>query len=810
MNQTLLAIRWYLALQLFGLAALPLTLRLFRNLPGRGYAFARALGLLLGGWVFWMLLTFGWLPNTSGAIVLVLGLLAAAGAVAWRYVAPGESPLSWRHILVTELLLALAFAAWCLVRAHMPRIETAGGEKWMEIAFLNAILRAPSFPPHDPWLSGFGISYYYFGYVIVAMLVRLSAVPATIGFNLGIATLFTLACTGAYGLVYSLLAAEKRPGALWWGLLGPLLLTVTGNLEGLLEVFHARGLFSARFWQWLDIRSLNVPPPALADGAWMPTRYIWWWQASRVLHDYFVWHTPANPAEAEVIDEFPAFSFLLGDMHAHVLALPFVLLALALALSLIRRKPDAWTLPSAICNLSLPLHPWELIVYALCLGGLGFLNTWDFPIYLFVILAAYFLSAHLRSVDLSPYSFVAFVALLAVDGFVFYMPFWLSFQSQAAGLLPNVFNGTRLPQFLVMFGPLAIPLVSVVIAEARNSNVTWRDVVAWALVALVGLIVFLALAALISPVARQYLTAFRTGAPIPGLSVQGDELSTLVADRLRERLLSLWTPLALAVLLVTALLTLIKRPANPQSAFILLLILTGLLLTLSVEFVYLRDNFGTRMNTIFKFYFQAWVTWSLAAAYGLARLLGDPLPAATWRRAIAPALGMLALLLVFGGLVYPALAIPTRAREHGGTPTLDGAAHLYEREAADFAAIDWLNAHVTGAPTILEAPGGGYAYEGRVSAFTGLPTVLGWAGHEHQWRGSYEEPGRREPAIDLIYSTTRRDEALTLIDQYGIRYIYVGPVERNRYPAAGLAKFASFMDVVYDSGEVTIYSYHEQ
>ncbi|HHS98284.1 MAG TPA: hypothetical protein ENK08_10415, partial [Chloroflexi bacterium] len=250
-------LRWYLALQLFGLAALPLTLWLFRHLPGRGYSFARPLGLLVGGWLFWLLLTFGWLPNTAGAILVVLVLLAAVGL----YLVFRSSDLSLpprRHVLAVELLFIVAFAAWCAVRAHMPRIETAGGEKWMEIAFLNAVLRSPRFPPHDPWLSGFAISYYYFGYVMMGMLVRLSAVPSTIGFNLGIASLFALTCTGAYGLVYALLAREGEGKAAWGGLLGPLLVVLTGNLEGLLEVLHARGLFPASFWRWLDIRSINV------------------------------------------------------------------------------------------------------------------------------------------------------------------------------------------------------------------------------------------------------------------------------------------------------------------------------------------------------------------------------------------------------------------------------------------------------------------------------------------------------------------------------------------------------------------------
>ncbi|HEY75461.1 MAG TPA: hypothetical protein G4O00_04670 [Thermoflexia bacterium] len=802
-------LRWYLGLQLFGLAALPLTLRLFRHLPGRGYSFARPLGLLVGGWLFWILLTFGWLPNTGGAVLVVLALLAAAGL----YLVSRSSDLSLpsrRHILAVEALFIAAFAAWCAVRAHMPRIETAGGEKWMEIGFLNAVLRSPRFPPHDPWLSGFAISYYYFGYVMMGMLVRLSAVPSTIGFNLGIASLFALTCTGAYGLVYALLAREGEEKAAWGGLLGPLLVVLTGNLEGLLEVFHARGLFPASFWRWLDIRSINVPPPPLSEGSWVPTRFIWWWQASRVIHDYAPWHTPTNPAEWEVIDEFPAFSFILGDMHPHLLGLPFVLLALALALALCMRPATGSRRRLTLhvsrftFHVTLPLAPWKLFLYALCLGGLGFLNTWDFPIYLFVVVAAFALSSYHRHSQFTTRPILTFALLLAVGGFALYLPFWIGFRSQAGGLLPNLFNSTRLPQFLVMFGPLLLPVVALAVTIARREGIKTGQVALGTGSILLGMVLFLLLAALITPQGRQYLAAWRSGGPIPGLEHIPDA-PRLIGQRLLERLLAPWTPLALAALLTTALLVLLRpaplrhAPLHPEVAYALLLVLTGALLTLAVEFVYLRDIFGTRMNTVFKFYFQTWVVWGIAGAYGLARGLMQ-------RRVWAAA----ALLLILAGLVYPALAIPARAQEYDGPPTLDGAAHLRRIYTADFEAIAWLNENVDGAPVILEAPGDrfrAYTYEGRVSAFTGLPTLLGWGGHEHQWRGNYDEPARREPDIERLYTTADPAETLTLLDRYGIRYVYVGPLERTRYPPAGLAKFDRILETVYDAAGVTIYRY---
>jgi YYY domain-containing protein len=313
-----------------------------------------------------------------------------------------------------------------------------------------------------------------------------------------------------------------------------------------------------------------------------------------------------------------------------------------------------------------------------------------------------------------------------------------------------------------------------------------------------------------------YLSAWLRGQPIPGLENVADAHGS-IARGLAAHVYDPWTAIGLIALLVTILLVLSSLDfSDPQSrtedhpqprtddgqprvsVFILLLLATGALLTLSVEYVFLRDIFLTRMNTVFKFYFQAWVVWAIASGYILVRLL----------RRSQIAVASVSLFLVALGVLYPILAISARADEYGGAPTLDGTAYLFEAQPDDFAAIAWLNENVEGEAVILEAPGGSYDYEGRVSAHTGLPTLLGWAGHELQWRGDYDEQARREPDIEVLYTSVEPEEVLTLLDKYGISYIYVGSLERNRYPAAGLAKFAGLADVVYEGGAVTIYQYH--
>jgi YYY domain-containing protein len=879
---------WWLWLQLFGLVGLPLALRLLGNLPDRGYAFARPLGLLLTGYLLWLGGSLGFWSNGIGGTLIAM--LVVAGVGLWLYLgrrAEGDSLLPWlrahtAYWLTVELLFAASLAGWAVYKAYNPNLETAGGEKWMEIAFVNATLRSDGFPPQDPWLSGFGISYYYFGYVLMAMLTRLSGLAASVAYNLFIPTLVALTLTGAFSIVYNLVmtGGEARGQgldlrrALGFGLLGALFVGILGNLEGLFEVLHSRGLFPASFWSWLDIKDINQPP---SPAGWVPTRFIWWWRASRVIHDCSfqgLLSGNCNPPNGdwEVIDEFPFFSFMLGDVHPHVLALPFVLLALALALNvlsnrqlsksanpqvpfgdqqignLVNLKTPLSTLQSLFSDLiALAFGGWaQFLLYALCLGALGFLNTWDFPIYLFVVTLAFALQRVLTGARNWAAEAIAAGLGLGILGGIMYLPFYLGFQSQAGGILPNLFNPTRLQQFLVFFGPFLFVIISYLVIISRGAApldgrrrlpsllaLTWGGPVAAVLA--VGLSLTL------SPSARTWVEDLLRQPDLQALLGNGN-LRSLALMATRIRLSHPWTFLFLGGLLAWVLLLLTadsrrqtddRRPTTAVSdqasavsgqpsavggqlsavggrpsavgqlsaadLFALILIGVGLLLPLAVEFVYLRDLFGTRMNTVFKFYFQAWVLLALAAAYAASVVLRrvHGLAGMAWRLGLT--------LLVLAGLVYPALAIPNKTGNFGGEPTLDGMAWLQTAHPDDYAAIRWLQANAPDGAVILEAPGDSYSYTGRVSALTGLPTPLGWDFHEFQWRGSYDEPARRQPEIDILYNSVDPAQTLTLLDKYAITYVYVGPLERQRYNPSGLAKFERLMDVVNRQGEVTIY-----
>ncbi|MFZ6029397.1 MAG: DUF2298 domain-containing protein [Chloroflexota bacterium] len=870
---------WWFIVQLFGLAALPIAYQLFRWLPDRGYAFAKALGLLFVSYLLWMGATTGVLTNSSGGIVLaLLGTAAISAGVTWLGQKRGEAPSDmlkfWRSkkatILAVEVLFLLAFVAWAAVRAYTTfKIASAGGEKFMEMAFLNAILNSPRFPPLDPWMSGFSISYYYFGYVMMAILTRLSGAPVGVGFDLYDALLFALTAVGAFGVVYNLIAAAKHNAGeggqaqpMRYGLLGMLLTLVMGNLEGLLESLHAAGKLSPSIIAWLNINDLTSNP---STGSFYPgASSWWWWHASRVVNDSSL----SGEMLYTNITEFPLFSFLLGDNHPHVNNLPFVLLAIGLAFNLLRMVLQRSGENAAGGETAQAALPWwnplaafagswpRFLAYAFCLGALGFLNTWDFPIYIVVTVLAFGVGLYTLQPRLDGElvgRVAALMAALLVVGAALYTLFYVSFQSQAGGILPYVLPPTRMPHYLVMFAPFVFIalgfLITALARRAQDMPGVWRQtLLGWLGVIGIsaGLFALLGGLALAVSSIRQTLQA-QVENSVVQQALGGLTLNEAVPAILRARLTDPWVFLLLSALLTLAAACIHwnarqrenaadSPPAPAGLLFASLLLFCGVGLTLSVEFVFLRDVFNNRMNTMFKFYYQAWIMMACASAYALwwMREKGSTVTG----KAIQYAFLGGASLLIAAGMVYPSMAIPAKTNNLNGqsiqvgpdqkivfTPNLDGSSTIARENPDDWAAIEWLRANAGashhgnayGVPVILEAPGTNYDYNGRISTFTGYPALLGWAYHEHQWRGTYDEQGRREPIIETIYTTADSQEALQLLQEWKVDYVVVGQPEYNYIaakcktgraactPENVLRKFDAVLERVFQQGNMTLY-----
>lgn len=865
-------ISWYLTVTLLGWLTFPLVFRLFPALADRGYSLSRAVGLLVWGYVFWLLTSLRLSQNDVGGLLLGLLILAGMSIFALRSIdRRRRDESSWsgnlsilvawakhnrRLVLSVEGLFLVAFAFLAFVRASNPELTSA--EKPMELMFINAILRSPTFPPRDAWLSGYAISYYYFGYVMTAMLAKLTGVPGSAAHNLMTSLIFALGAIGSYGILYNLLAlrwkseiGNREPGDEQitnddsripgniprLSFLAPLFLLLVSNAEGFLEILHRRGLFwsenTPNFWTWLDIRDLSLAPSQ--PPGWFPERYLWWWRASRIISDYDL-----GGGFKEIIDEFPFFSFLHADLHPHVLAIPFSLLAIAAALNLFL---GGWRGELNLFGFRLRVNWMGFAFLGLLLGGLAFLNTWDILIAAALVVGGYVLSRVRETGGWGRGEDLFFLGIpLGILSFLLYLPFYVGFSSQLGGIIPNLVYPTRGAHLWVMLVTLLLPLFAYLIYLWRAERLRGRWLLALGL----------SLSLVLSLWGASWLLGLtiRLLDPDVGalfLQMQGvPDMDSLFAQASQKRLTHFGSLLTLLAVLIpaTAFLTADRGPRTeevdsvdheapfgdrPQSplwgstVFVLLLIVLGALLLIGPEFLYLRDQFGTRINTIFKFYYQAWMLWSLAVAYGIVVLLQKL--RGGWD--IAFRVGLFILLLV--GLTYPVLGTRTRTddfrlerafqlldtiqsseeegarliarQEFNSLWTLDYFQMFQRQNPDEAAAIRWLESAPDG--VVAEAIGGSYSGYARASTLTGLPTVLGWPGHESQWRGGYEEQGSRQGDIETLYATSDWNTAREIIARYNIRYVFVGNLERGK--PLQEEKFKRNMRLVFQQGNVAIY-----
>ncbi|MBK8045664.1 MAG: hypothetical protein IPK16_00160 [Anaerolineales bacterium] len=816
---------WYIVVMLIGLAALPLTLRLFENLPDRGYAFARILGILLTGYLFWLAYSFGLVRFEPGAawlvLLAVLGISVLAARKQWSAWRTARATINWRYVLVVELLFLLAFAAWATVRAYDPAANHT--EKPMDLMFMNSIRGSAIYPPQDAWLSGQPISYYYFGYWMLTTLGQLSGQPPEIAYNLGQACWYGLLLTGSFAIVYNLLrlAGRRFNVAAAGGLLSAVMVGVAANVQGILEWLYAMGVPIGPIAAFFQVP--GFPQEAAVTGKWYIDSGWWWWRSSRVIEDLDLMGN-----HIEVIDEFPAFSYILGDNHPHVLAMPFVLLVIALALNLLlARVSRAQSAPAsgsvtaqrafARLHALMPLGWGGWLVLALATGALLFFNTWDYPFYWLLIVAALFFallwewrrSGDQRGVAWALGLAVAAGVGMAVAAWLLYLPYFLTAQSQARGIIPNLFNPTKLPQFLAMFAAAMLLMGALVWLAWREVRPKLVQLVGVGAVVFGAPILFLLVSGFI--VANTEAGAeMRAGMALPD-GAQGH------APFMLERWLGQPFTFLLLGVLVACVLALIWRrtapdvdfdasPAARPLLFALLMAALGLGLVFAPEFVFLRDNFGSRMNTIFKFYYQAWLLFGLAGAYTATIALGG------WRGwRIGPAImSTIAVVLVLASTVYILAGAYAKTGGLSGEATFDATAYLAAASPDEMTAIQWLRANTRPDDVIVEAKGGSYRVNmNRVSSMTGRPTLLGWDGHESQWRGvAYGKmaAGRAE-ALEAIYRAGAPEQIEALVDQWGIDYVFVGPAERTAYGVTPSSeeRLRRVMDLVFESGAVTIY-----
>ncbi|MQA00889.1 MAG: hypothetical protein GEU80_16475 [Dehalococcoidia bacterium] len=749
------ALRWYLALMLVGAAGLLPAALLFGRLRSAGVLFARPLALFAIAYVAWTASALGLAPyGTALVIACLLGLFAWSAWIAWRRPAL-VSALRGRASLLAagEVLFLALFALVLLARAQAP--AAANTEKPMDLLMLTAVHQAGQMPPPDPWLAGHDISYYHLGHVAVDVVGQLSDNPPPIAFNLGVATAGGLAGAAAFAVAGDLLAlggVRRRAGAWVAGGLAVASLLWLATLEGAVDLAASNGLGGEGLWGRLGVEGL--PGPVETTHA-VPDQFWWWWRATRVIPD--------------TISEFPAFSLLLGDLHAHLLALPLGLVTLGLAVAAFQGgEPLTWRRWFT--------DPARLVLAGGLFATLGMTNSWDVLTFGGVWgLAA--VASFLR-VGWSPLpALIGAVRYLAPPAGVALLlgaPFLSTLDRPPLGIAAVTGEGSDPARFLLVWLTPALPLI--VAALLLRPRLDRRSA-------------SIALGVAVVPLVAWVLTVLRAE---PGELV----------DRGAGWLVIVTLTLALAGAWGAA--TSADRRGDRALAAAFGLAGVALAILLAAELFRIDDAFPGRLNTVFKFWFHAWVLLAVSGAAALALALDRaPIQAPAWPGAQAVTLGALALAggLYLASMLYaPAMAV-SRARE-GQTRGIDALAYIEREDSGLRAAISWALVELDPRDdVIVQAVSESYRGGGMLSAATGVPTLLSWPNHQLQWRGPEVPFGPRTETVDAIYAGGVA--AAEVARESGVTHVYVGRQEREAYGADVGARFAGWR-VAFEAEEAVV------
>ncbi len=744
--------QWWSIIFLIGIGFLPLTFLLFDKFFDKGYIFAKLIGLILIGYLVFVLGVFKVLPFTTISIFVVFFIAIVAQIVLlpkkWRILYVLKK--FWPIFIIEEVLFLAVLFVWAYIHSFAPDIH--GLEKYMDFGFINSFLRSDYLPAKDMWFTPFTINYYYFGHLVTAMLTKMSGLSSAITFNLMLSTIVAFCFVQTFSIganLYVHLTQNPRIAKLKLavaGLLSAALVTFAGNLHIFYSFFKPyKADAPVPFWQ------LQFSPMDFPNSYWYPN-------ATR-----FIYNT---------IHEFPIYSWVVADLHGHVLDIPFVLLIIGMLFAFVLnhtiKNPDE----EQKLNNTFQVHPLFLIFTGLLLACMYMTNAWDGAIYLLLV-----------------------------------------------GLVLLYVHGTKSALYKKAFEPEE-PEVQV-IKKTSDSAKKIKRIKEWQFAMgrdfiLAFLVVLASFFAFTTPYNLNF-DPFVSGIGVlcaPEFLTNMQKIGPFLFEANHCQKSLPWQLFTLYgffyfFVVIFAIAILRAKEHKATDIFVLMLIILSTFLIIIPEFFYVKDIYPAhyRANTMFKLVFQAFIMLGISSAYIIVRSF---VLMQFSNLSVLKRLGMIFYLfttitLVYFVLTYPYLAVKAYYGDFKNYQGLNGVAYLQKLYPADYAAIAWLNDNVKGQPVILEAQGDSYTDFGRVSSNTGLPTVLGWTVHEWLWRGSYDIPSPRIEEVKTLYETSNINTTKNLIKKYDIKYVFIGNMEYQKHPNLDADKFNQLGEIVFQKDNTKIY-----
>jgi len=710
---------WWGVILLTGLLFMPLSMRIFPTFTDKGYLFSKIIGITISSYILWLFSFFKIIPITflgCWGVVLVCGI--SAFAFLFRKDKDAgigllkSDTISWALIGETIFLFSLCF--WSYLRCFNPKVE--GLEKFMDYGFVNSILKTVYIPPNDMWFAGEPINYYYYGQYVTAFITRLTGIKTEITYNLMMATLFAFSMALCFSIVSNMLkgyGVKKNGQIITGGLIASVLVSLGGNSHSFFYGFLSKLI-------------------GKSDRYWFPdaTRYIGY-----------------NPdTNDKTIHEFPLYSFVVSDLHAHVVNMIFVLTIIGIFYAVLKklqkRTDEGWHRDNPFMDLFFP----ELIIIGLFIGIFQMSNFWDFPIYLTVCLFT-IICAGIRSYE-KAIKFAGGAAIrfliVVVLSFAFALPFNLTFDTITTEI--RFTTDRSLPhQLLVLWGyQLLLVFIFFAFVFFFEQNIRWK----WE------------------------------------------------KGKTREKLRKELT-------LVNRVMNVLKN-SPIEDVFAVILCISAIGLVIIPEIVYVKDIYEAshkRANTMFKLTYQAFIMFGLASGYIIIRI--RQFFVKDWK--VKAAL-IVSVIILFLPMVYPFYAIPSwyAKLNPDNFESLDGLEFLKREYPDDYALIEWLRENMEEQPVILEANGDSYTYYGRISMATGLPTIQGWFVHEWLWRGSPDSVQKRVNDVRAIYESEDINETMELLSEYNVQYIVIGNLERQAFGNLNENKLLNLGEIVFEKPEIKL------
>lgn len=840
---------WWLVITIIGAIFFPFTSLLFKKFFDKGYIFAKIIGIIIISYLTFLFGILHIFPFSGPLIFSCVGIFLFIPMLATRLIKKMRIPSikytfgflnsNWKIVLLEESLFLGGIFFWAFIRSFEPSVH--GLEKYMDFGFINSILRSDYLPPKDMWLTPFSINYYYFGHFVTALLTKLSGIPSNITFNLMLATIFAFCFSASFSLGANIYAALSEKIRNKWkilaaGLLAAILVTFSGNLQAVYTFFQPyENEKPVPPWQlgFSFINPCHQNSSYIKDGKTTPCSP----QSQTELFSYpnSYWYPNATRFIHNTIHEFPIYSWVVADLHGHVLDIPFVLLTIAVLFSFFQKFQIPASQRSET-NLKFQINTnvkklfglghlkpeiGYLIFIGFLLAVMYMTNAWDGIIYLLlaILIALYLLFSRpvlsgfaKRMKSVLP-AFLLACLTLFLGFIIFSLPFSVHFKPFVSGI--GVLNA---PNFLV---EKKIDPGKPIVREKT-------------------------FAASISGTSHCQYKATDSIYKTKNVTYQASQIGPFLFEPFHCQRSPLWQLLILygfpAFLVVSYLLFLIrKRNAERADVFVLLLILLSTLLIVLPEFIYVKDIYPDhyRANTMFKLVFQAFIMLSLCGGYIIIRLLSSIHLKKSKDMIFYLIFIFLLIPQFYVVLSYPYFAInayynnvvafrkKTVPEDANQKPEysppipiqigLDGTEYL-KQYPIDYEAIQYIKKNISGQPVILEAQGDSYTDYGRVSVNTGLPTVLGWTVHEWLWRGKYDiekqpadpkkiytVPAPRLSEITNLYESADLIETKRLLKKYKIELVFLGDLERQKYPNLNELKWQRFGSVIFQKGNTKIY-----